>query len=107
MAAITVTKQTLQKMLIDSRHLELLPPLQALKAKQQAAPTAKGCRPCAARRRSPGLSDADLDAGLRQLANYLSDKPHVVVRVTQLLGASELRIKYRKGTGEGYVVRKF
>jgi hypothetical protein len=103
---MTVTKQVLLKMLVDSRHLEILPPLQALKARQVNAPV-KGCRPCAARRQRQGLSEADLDSGLRSLSNYLADKPAVVAKVTKLLGASELRIKYRKATGEGYVVRKF
>lgn len=106
---VTVSKSTLMKMVADQRHVSLLPPVRTLKEKQKAAAAApaKGCRPCQAKRLARGLNDADLDAGLRSLANYLADKPEVISQLKTLLNASVLRFKYRKGTGDGMVVRKF
>jgi hypothetical protein len=105
----TVSKSTLLKMIADQRHVELLPPVRTLKEKQKAAAAAapKGCRPCQARRASRGLTDADLDAGLRTLANYLADKPEVIAQLKGLLSASTLRFKYTKAAGSGIVIRKF
>ncbi len=103
---MTITKQTLAKMLADHRHVDILPPLQGLKAKQQAKQEAsggRGCRPC--QRARAGLTDNDFDTGLRSLANYLADKPALSKQVAGLLGGNELRIKYRKASG-GFVVWK-